>query len=62
LHGDSSTLAQTLNPASRRGPVWNGDREQEEEVLPARPVHGTAVGKYVMAVTGIMMMTSSSPA
>ena len=50
-------MAQTLNPASRRGPVTGTAIGNKKKKFFLLDLYGTAVGKkYVMAVTGIMMM------
>jgi len=50
-------MAQTLSPASRRGPVTGTATDHKKKKFFLLDLYGTAVGKkYVMAVTGIMMM------
>lgn len=50
-------MAQTINPASRRGPVTGTATGTKKKKFFLLDLYGTAVGKkYVMAITGIMMM------
>jgi succinate dehydrogenase / fumarate reductase cytochrome b subunit len=54
---ETQHMAQTLNPASRRGPVTGTATGTKKKKFFLLDLYGTAVGKkYVMAVTGIMMM------